>query len=974
MKKGLLLLLLLNGIYFNSLDAQGWIKEGYGNNAILLSDNNFLGAYSGFLRKFDPENEELWRVSHDEGFPLNIDSTYISYSDLREDAEGNIWLTGTFNYRELKEDGTYHIFAYRNEVCWAKSDSLGNLLWLFHEDLFAPYDKGYNYGRKILLHPDGGVYIMGTYNAEFRDYDNQLFLLKLDEQGQKQWVKTYEFPGFTAEVAWGFELLQNGNMAMLCEATDSLSQSSALLVEVDEQGNEVQLTEIGISVKGFGTLSLTSSPDQGFLVGGHIDVTGSNDIVVCKLDAVGNMEWSDTIATSTDDHIMDIALAVDSGYVITGESRIPGKNDTDLLFRKYTFNGAVEWSRFIGGPGNNLGLDLLHHPHGGYLIGGSESNYDPLTGWPDINPYFFPKAYKTDALGIIYSNLVEGYVFDDFDLDCIYTGEEGFENLIIKLDAENSDIPLYLSTDSLGFYTMPVDTGTYVMAISNKAPYWDGCNDPDTLSFNGYDTLIQHLPQQANIDCPYLEVDISTPFLRRCFENTYTITYCNRGTAPAYDAHVEISLDEALSYVSSTYPLASNSGNLLGFELNTVDVNECGTFQLTVLVDCDSTVLGQTHCVEAHIYPDTLCMPTPNWSGASIEVDASCLGDSIQFTIQNVGTAASAGDLNYLVIIDEVILLDGNFELDPGEQLFIKVPADGSTYRMEAQQEPFHPGNSMPAVGVEGCSIDNSDISLGYITQYWEDDSDPFVSIDCQENIGSYDPNDKHASPKGYGDEHFMLPNQEIEYRIRFQNTGTDTAFTVVIRDPISPMLNIGTLRPGASSHPYSFSILEGNVAEFRFENILLPDSTTNEPMSHGFVKFKIQQQPDLPDGTRIENTAGIVFDFNEAIITNTSFHTISRGFLPYADDELNTANSGLAVDTYPNPFSKQAIIILEHQGLNLQSLSSFELFDPSGRLLRRRPIVGTTMELSRGTLAEGIYFYRIKSPVGEQQGKIVIQ
>ena len=974
MKKGILYSILFIGLFFNHTHAQGWIKEGYVSNAILLSDGNFLSAYSGHLRKFDPENNQIWSISHNEGFPLETDSTNIYHGNIKEDSDGNIWITGGYNYRLPKPGGGWEIFPYRNEVAWSKCDSLGNIIWTFHKDIEAPFDQGFNYGQEIQLAPDGGAYILGTHNAEFRNYDHQMFLLKIDEQGQEEWIRQYDFTTYQEEQGWGLELLPGGNLAILCEVTDSSNTPAALLVEVDGQGNEVSALTIGITQAEHGTLSFVKSPDLGFFVGGHINLGTSDDIVVHKFDAIGNIEWSDTIATNLGDYVRDVALAVDGGFVITGASTKPGKGDSDLLFRKYEVNGGLAWSRFIGGPGDNLGHEILHHPYGGYLIGGSESNYDPLTGWPDINPHYFPKSYKTDSLGIIFSNHVEGYVFDDFDMDCLYNGEQGFDSWLIKLVNEEGGSPQYLTTDGTGFFESPLDTGAYEISIANKAPYWTGCNDPDTLSFNGNDTIIQHLPQQTNIDCPYLEVDISTPFLRRCFENTYTISYCNKGTAPAFDAYIEVELDDALSYVSSTQPLASSSGNLLSFELNTLDVNECGTFQLTVLVDCDSTVLGQTHCVEAHIYPDTLCMPTPNWSGASIEVDASCLGDSIQFTIQNVGTAASAGDLNYLVIIDEVILLDGNFELDPSEQLFIKVPADGSTYRMEAQQEPFHPGNSMPAVGVEGCSVDNSDISLGYITQYWEDDGDPFVSIDCQENIGSYDPNDKHASPKGYDDEHYILPNQEIEYRIRFQNTGTDTAFTVVIRDPISPMLNIETLKPGASSHSYSFSILENNIAEFRFENILLPDSTTNEPMSHGFVKFKIQQQPDLPDGTLIENTAGIVFDFNEAIITNTAFHTVSRNFLPSADDGIDVTNTPLIINTYPNPFSKQAIITLEHEDINLLSFSSFELFDVTGRLVRSQSFNGASMPFARETLTEGIYFYRVKSPVGDKQGKLVIQ
>ncbi|MEM9824801.1 MAG: T9SS type A sorting domain-containing protein, partial [Bacteroidota bacterium] len=111
------------------------------------------------------------------------------------------------------------------------------------------------------------------------------------------------------------------------------------------------------------------------------------------------------------------------------------------------------------------------------------------------------------------------------------------------------------------------------------------------------------------------------------------------------------------------------------------------------------------------------------------------------------------------------------------------------------------------------------------------------------------------------------------------QNTGTDTAFNVVIRDAISEYLNPNSIRPGASSHPYTWGIAEDDVLFFNFENIMLPDSNINEPASHGFVKFKIKQELDNLPGTLIENSAGIYFDFNAPVITNTSVHQIEERF-----------------------------------------------------------------------------------------------
>ena len=97
------------------------------------------------------------------------------------------------------------------------------------------------------------------------------------------------------------------------------------------------------------------------------------------------------------------------------------------------------------------------------------------------------------------------------------------------------------------------------------------CNSPATVSITAfYDTLSLDFPAQAIADCPYLTVDISAPFLRRCFDNNYYVHYCNDGTVTANDATVEVTLDPYLTYNSSTLPLASQNGNTLTFDIGDV--------------------------------------------------------------------------------------------------------------------------------------------------------------------------------------------------------------------------------------------------------------------------------------------------------------------------------------------------------------------------------------------------------------------
>lgn len=135
----------------------------------------------------------------------------------------------------------------------------------------------------------------------------------------------------------------------------------------------------------------------------------------------------------------------------------------------------------------------------------------------------------------------------------------------------------------------------------------------------------------------------------------------------------------------------------------------------------------------------------------------------------------------------------------------------------------------------------------------------------------SLDPNDKLVRTlTSQSASHFYLDQDEwIDYTIRFQNTGTDTAFNVVITDSLPPELDPTSLLVGASSHPMNWSISGPGIVRFAFPDILLPDSTTNEAESHGLVNFRIKPFLPLLAGTEIANNADIFFDFNDPVRTN---------------------------------------------------------------------------------------------------------
>lgn len=215
---------------------------------------------------------------------------------------------------------------------------------------------------------------------------------------------------------------------------------------------------------------------------------------------------------------------------------------------------------------------------------------------------------------------------------------------------------------------------------------------------------------------------------------------------------------------------------------------------------------------------------------------------------------------------------------------------------------------------------------------------------------GSYDPNDKLVSKTT------LPPSYDIEkdrliYTIRFQNTGTDTAFYVRVKDEIPSNLNMATLRVINASHAYQLIVREKNIVEFAFPNILLPDKTTNEAKSHGFVQFSIQPKAGLPINAKIENNAGIYFDYNAPVITNfaTTEVKITTGL---------ASNKNLDFKLYPNPTNSTVRVELPYNGDGYWILS-----DISGRQIQTANIDknSKTLELYLSDYPSGTYFIRIQ-------------
>lgn len=560
--------------------------------------------------------------------------------------------------------------------------------------------------------------------------------------------------------------------------------------------------------------------------------------------------------------------------------------------------------------------------------------------------------------------VVRGQITLDADSDCQPDiAQAPIPGLIAKLTDSIGEIH-YASSDANGFYNISGPSqGTASLQIIAPPLLWEVCNNPVTLSVpTAPADVVQDFQAKPVADCPLLRLDLASGLVRPCSTSIWAVSYCNIGGAVAQGAYVELVSDAHITLVSASQPFFF-IGDTMRVQVGDVAVGECGNLWVVAEADCDANIIGERVCVEARIFPDTSCLPpAAGWSGAQIVVNGSCEGDSVRFTLRNVGTAPTAEILDYVIIDDMVIMREGQLPAGMPIDGFVEemVHVSGDAVRVNAEQEPGHPVAQAPSVGIENC---NGTTSPSLLLEFRNEDGDPFSDIACREVVGSFDPNEKLAFPRGYSSEHFIEQNTPISYQLNFQNTGNDTAFLVVLRDTLSPLLDPGTIRVGAGSHPYTWTLEGPGYLTVRFANILLPDSTTNEPASHGFVKFNIAQKKDNPLGSVIENRAGIYFDINPVVLTNTVFHTIGKDFLITAADEPETTGN---LKVYPNPATESMYVPLEND-------AQVRLSDMFGRTLRTWQGKAPGLTIQRDGLPEGIYLLEARPAKGKMQaGKVV--
>ncbi|HRA60616.1 MAG TPA: T9SS type A sorting domain-containing protein [Bacteroidia bacterium] len=840
---------------------------------------------------------------------------------------------------------------------------------------------------------DGG-YILGGWSESYISGDktensfggSDYWVVKLDSIGNIQWQNT--IGGNSGDGLYSVQQTTDGGYILGGVSTSNISGDKTensqgyidyWVVKLDASGNIQWQNTIGGNSDDYLT-SIQQTTDGGYILGGwsNSNISGDKtensqgdyDYWVLKLDPTGNIQWQNTIGGSINDQLYSIQQTIDGGYILGGwsNSNISGdktenSQGTDYWVVKLDASGNIQWQNTIGGSFLDYLNCMQQTSDGGFILAGSSQSGISGDKTEDSQGGSDYWVVKLDAFGNIQWQNSIGGNSDDYLTSIQQTIDGGY----ILGGYSNSGISGDKTENYQGLYDYWV-----VKLDATGNIQWQ-----NTIGGNSWDELISI--QQTNDGGYILGGHSSSGISGDKTENS-------QGD---YDYWV-VKLTNKISLINGKIYIDANSNtiqdsneinlpNRMITEQNTGRIafsEQNGNYNVSVLDTGNFTVSAAT----LNYYNSVPLVHTAYFNSIQ-QVDSlndfafqpNGIINDVCVKLTPVSLFRSGFDATYNISF----VNNGTTTLTPTVIFFpdtsvsfvtssatpASVTTDSIVWNIGALT-PFQSGNIVVTVNVHTGlpigSLINSSVRIEPVAG----DANPGCNYSSWEvfTTGSFDPNDILVSR----DTLFTteIPNPPyLDYIIRFQNTGNDTAFNVKILNPLDTnKLQLNTLEYVASSHPVNMNFIyhERNM-EFKFDNILLPDSNVNESLSHGFIHYRIKPKTSLVLNDNIQNNAAIYFDFNDPVITNTATtHVVlPTGIASYQSPEN--------IQLFPNP--AQSEINLQH----ITAVEKIQVIDVLGKIVFEKNTNNQQyLKINISQVQNGVYFVKAYSAQGVVVKKFV--
>lgn len=245
--------------------------------------------------------------------------------------------------------------------------------------------EGFEEMEGLLITQDGGLVICGATDSYGEGESADAWILKLRKDGQPLWQHTYG--GSKDESILDMRQLPDGGfIAVGWTQSFGVKQTDVWVLRLDAQGQVVWAkTYGGAGVEQAWSVGLTG--DGGYVVAGGTTSFGAGaaDYWVLRLDQDGNVVWQKTYGGPQDDggggdyeeFVVRVLVDRDGNYLLASESASFGSGETDIWALKLRPDGSILWEKAYGGEYEDSLWSFVEAADGGYILPGSTVSFSP---------------------------------------------------------------------------------------------------------------------------------------------------------------------------------------------------------------------------------------------------------------------------------------------------------------------------------------------------------------------------------------------------------------------------------------------------------------------------------------------------------------------------------------------------------------------------------------------------------------------
>ena len=825
---------------------------------------------------------------------------------------------------------------------------------------------------KIQLTSDGGYIAAGTTYSNDGDVSENnghgdIWVIKLDALSNIQWQKSlggsgHEFARSIQQTSDGGYVVTGFTVSNDGDVSGNNGAYDIWVVKLNISGSMQWQKCIGGSSHD-NAQSIIQTSDGGYLIAGLTysndgDVSGNHgdeDAYVVKLDTIGNIVWQKCYGGTLSDYANSIKQTTDGGYIFSGYTSsnngdVSGIHDSsDIWVVKIDTSGTIQWQKCLGGTNNEEGYpEILQTYDGGYIISGqTRSNDGDVSGFHGSLDAW---VVKLNATGIIQWQKCLGGTNYDYATSIEQTSDSGY---ILCGDSYSNDGDVSGNHGTKDLWTVKLDSnGTIQWQKCFGGTSYDGANSIHQTTDGGYIVAGATASTDGDVTENHGYADLW--IIKFINPNISGFVFSDDNHNGVHDSLEQGLAGQLVKLEPGPYYTFTNNEGYYYFEANTgshiVSYVPMANWSATGNLLYQFTLDSITQNIDSL---DFAVMPITGVHDMAVYLTGSNTHAGFVthywLTYKNMGSITTSGTINFhydslLTFISSTI----NPDAQSNNTLSWNYSPIGA-----GVQHTFKVDFLVPGIQYIGDTLSGN----VWITPVFPDTN----TINNYDTIiqvirSSYDPNVKSVTPLGHGAEGYVLHGQRLSYTIDFQNTGTDTATTVVLRDTLNSNMNIETFLVEAYSHPVTWTLHSGNELMFTFQNILLPDSNVNEPLSHGFIRYSIAPKTGLADYTKVSNTAYIFFDYNPAIITNTVLNTYVTA-IPLNDNVPQLSIDKQNITIYPNPTNDALNIIIPFEGNKDVIITNI-----LGQTLTQYSTQEKQLSFNLSWLNKGMYFINVKT------------